>query len=214
MEKVRGDFMILTDKEIRNLCKFNGKHADSRNLIYPFSEDALQSESYDISIGDRIRVLNEEIRCLSLDDQDSLDNMYIERKLDKEGYLIAPKKYILVSVKERINLPDCITAHVRPRTKFTRAGLLLSPQHCNSTYSGYLQLGLLNASDYPIRIFPGLKFGQIVFEELKSVPSEDKLYKNKKNASYQNEECFLGPKFDNEFKKEVTELVNLILKKD
>ena len=43
--------MILTDKEIRKLSNAE------KGLIVPFSEDALQSESYDLSIGNTIAVL-------------------------------------------------------------------------------------------------------------------------------------------------------------
>ena len=35
----------------------------------------------------------------------------------------------------------------------------------------------------------------MVFEEIESVPSEDKLYKNKKNAAYEGEKEFRGSRF-------------------
>ena len=54
----------------------------------------------------------------------------------------------------------------------------------------------------------------MVFEELKSKPSEEKMYKNKKNAVYQGEEKFVGAKFSDELEKKVSETVDLLLKKD
>lgn len=80
--------------------------------------------------------MKKEVKCISLYDQNDIDSMYEERELPISGYTISPKEYLLVSLSEKINLPDNITAHIRPRTKFTRLGLLVSDQHCNSTYTG------------------------------------------------------------------------------
>ena len=156
--------MILTDNQIRQLSSPNEQK--TAQLIYPFLEDSLQSESYDLSIDNKIAILKKEIGCIELDDQKMIDNMYEERTLLPSGYIISPKEYILVYLKEKITLPNNLTAHIRPRTKFTRMGLVISDQHCNSTYSGYLKIGLFNATDYAIRIVPNLKIAQIVFEEL------------------------------------------------
>ena len=198
--------MILTDNQIRQLSSPNEQK--TAQLIYPFLEDSLQSESYDLSIDNKIAILKKEIGCIELDDQKMIDNMYEERTLLPSGDIISPKEYILVYLKEKITLPNNLTAHIRPRTKFTRMGLLISDQHCNSTYSGYLKIGLFNATDYAIRIVPNLKIAQIVFEELKSQPSSDKLYKNKKNASYQNEIEFRGAKFSSEL---INKGINILL---
>ena len=206
--------MILTDKEIRKLCMDTKAKKNDKSLIFPFSEEALQSESYDLAIGTDIAVLKKEVKCISLYDQDDIDNMYEEIDLSIAGYTISPKEYLLVSLNEKINLPDNITAHIRPRTRFTRLGLLISDQHCNSTYSGKLKIGLFNAPDYAIKIFPGIRIAQMVFEELKSKPSDDKLYKNKQNAIYQNEEKFIGAKISDEFDEKVLDTVNLLLKKE
>jgi len=198
--------MILTDKEIRSLCSANMK----KPLISPFSEEALSSESYDISIGDEITVFSKNIRCIDIRNSDNVDGLYITKKLTEKGYMIYPKEYVLVSLKETISLNDKITAHIRPRTRFTRLGLIVSDQHCNSTYSGVLTVGIFNASDSAIKIYPDVRIAQIVFEELKSVPSDDKQYKNKPTAEYQNEKEFRGYRVPPELKNDVNEFLNSI----
>jgi dCTP deaminase len=204
--------MILTDKEIRLLSQKHQKSNDG--LISPFEEVSLQSESYDLAIGNRIAVLKKEVRCIDVTVQEDIDAIYDEKDLPISGYVISPKEYVLVSMKERINLPDTITAHIRPRTRFTRLGLLVSDQHCNSTYAGTLRVGLFNATDYAIKIFPGVKIAQIIFEELKSKPSTEKLYKNKPNAAYQNEERFIGGIAAEEFDITVADAVSFLLGKE
>lgn len=68
--------MILTDKEIRKLCIDTKFQKNSESLISPFSETALQSESYDLAIGNMVAVLKKEIKCISLYDQNDIDSMY------------------------------------------------------------------------------------------------------------------------------------------
>lgn len=178
--------MVLTDKEIRGLCN------NQKPLISPFDENALSSESYDLSIENVITVFKKEFKCIDISNQYDIDDMYEERVMKANGYILSPKEYALVHVHERVLLPDNITAHIRPRTRYTRLGLIVSDQHCNSSYEGNLKLGIFNTTDYAIRIVPGVKIAQIVFEELKSTPSEEKLYKNRKNAVYHKEDEFRG----------------------
>lgn len=206
-----GLYMILTDKDIRALCMSENKNKNG--LIAPFSENALQSESYDLAIGNRIAVLKKEVCCIDVTKQKDIDSIYNEMELPMSGYVISPKEYVLVSLKENISLPDNITAHIRPRTRFTRMGLIVSDQHCNSTYEGNLKIGLFNATDYAIKIFPGVRVAQIVFEELKTTPSEGKQYKNKINAAYQNEQQFIGGIAAEDFNKTVSAAVDYLLKK-
>ena len=103
-------------------------------------------------------------------------------------------------INEKINLPDDISAHIRPKTRYTRLGLVVSAQHCNSSYAGTLRIGLFNATGYPIRIRKGYSIAQLVFEELNEVASDEKLYRIKESAHYQNENGeFRGAKFDDNF---------------
>lgn len=177
--------MVLTDKEIRKLC-------EESNLILPFSEDNLQSESYDLTIENTITTFKKELKCIDITNQKDIDDMYEEKTMDSNGYILSPKEYVLVHVNEKITLPNNTTAHIRPRTRFTRLGLIVSDQHCNSTYEGKLKLGIFNATDYAMRIIPGVKIAQIVFEELSQIPSEHKQYTNKNNAAYHKEDSFRG----------------------
>lgn len=201
--------MVLTDKEIRKYSIDYKKMKLDKPIIEDFQENNLQSESYDVTIGSKIATFKKEVRCLELSEQESIDTIYESVDMvSNDGYVISPQEYILVTLKERINMPDFLTAHIRPRTKFTRLGLIVSDQHCNSTYSGKLQIGLHNCTNYAIKIRPGIKIAQIVFEELKSKPSDEKLYKNKANASYQNESSFIGAKFNGEFAEKLDSYID------
>lgn len=202
--------MVLSDKEIRDMSINYKKYNMERPIIEIFEEERLQGSSYDVSMSNVIHRYKNEFRTIDLNNQKEIDSIYDEIEINK-GYEIAPKEYILITLNERINLPSNIIAHIRPRTRFTRLGLILSYQHCNPTYSGILQLGLFNATPYAVKIFPNLKIGQFIFEELKSVPSEDKWYKNSENSAYNNEEKFIGSKISEEIQMKADKIFEDIL---
>ncbi|MBO5130336.1 MAG: dCTP deaminase, partial [Oscillospiraceae bacterium] len=72
--------MILTDKEIRDYVG-----ADIP-LIENFKEESLQSESYDLSLGKVVSRLDSKFKILRLDQQETIDNLYLREKVPDSGY--------------------------------------------------------------------------------------------------------------------------------
>ena len=199
--------MILSDKKIRTLCE-----KTETPLIENFSEESLQSESYDISIGKTIAIIGSNTHGLDLKVAKDFERIYQKIELTSSGYQIQPQEFILVSVQEKLNMPDNLTAHIRPRTRFTRAGLLVCAQHINSTYSGNLWIGLYNATNYPITIYIGIAIAQFVFEELEEIPSPAKQYKNKMGTFQKEKEGDLqGSVITEKENQEIENYVNRIL---
>ena len=120
--------MILSDKEIR---------AYSKNqvlpLITPFVEEQLQGASYDISMSGNIIVLKSAGKPIDPMRDDDLRGMYERISVEDKGYLLSPGEYVLVELAETVNIPEKMVAHIRPRTRFTRSGILIADQHCNPT---------------------------------------------------------------------------------
>ncbi|MEY8230238.1 dCTP deaminase [Oscillospiraceae bacterium 50-16] len=185
--------MILSDKEIRIYIQNT-----TTPMIEPFLEDHLQAASYDVSMSGNISVLRRIEQVVDPSEKRDLDDMYEEIRIGQDGYLFYPGEYLLAELAEKVNVPEKLIAHIRPRTRFTRAGILIADQHCNPTYEGQLYIGLRNVGPNTILLRPGLKIAQFVFEELSSVPTEALWYKNKKNAAYRQESSskgFRGAKF-------------------
>ena len=181
--------MVLTDKEIRAYSQDK-----EMPLITPFTEDQLQSASYDVTLSGSYAIFNKSVQTidLSLFFNDPME--YYRPKISSDGqeYILQPGEYILVGLREKFNIPKDIVAHIRPRTRFTKIGLLIAGQHCNPTYSGTLHIGLFNASPNALKLSPGIAIAQVVFEQLSGLPTVEKLYVNKKNAAYMNEAKFRG----------------------
>lgn len=184
--------MILSDNDVRKLV-----HTETP-LIEPFDEGCLQGASYDLSMANKILAFRKHARTINLADQENIDSAYEQIDISERGYILNPGEYILVMVKEKVSIPVNMVAHIRPRTRFTRLGILLSAQHCNPGYTGVLSLGMYNASPNAIILVPDLHIAQIVFERLESKPSKEKQYQNKKNAAYMNEDGLRGSDFKTE----------------
>ena len=151
--------MILSDKDILALCT-----QPEHSLISPFNETCLQGASYDVSMSDVIHVFKDDVRTIFLTDQNAIDSLYKEVIItDSTPFILKPMEYILVTLKEAICIPSNMIAHIRPRTKFTRLGIIVSDQHCNPGYQGTLQIGLQNVSPNSIALTADMRIAQIVF---------------------------------------------------
>ena len=93
--------MVLTDKQIRVLC-------EEKNMIFPFEENNLQSESYDLSIGNFVYVSNNNLRELDLKSENTIERLFREIEILDSGFLLGPKEYILISLKEKLTIPENI----------------------------------------------------------------------------------------------------------
>lgn len=210
--------MVLVYDEIYdrivNSEKYNNVYENCKGkcLIEDYKEDNIQSASYDVTIGNEILIQRRDVRTIDLSSETSIKSMF--EKIDiTEGYVLSPGEYISVQLNEKINMPDDLCAHIRPRTSYNRLGLIITNQHINPSYSGILQLGLKNMTEFSFDIKPELKVGQIVFEKLSAKVKEEKLYRNMVTSKYHNEgRSFVESKvYDDCDKREADEIYKRLL---
>lgn len=183
--------MIINGQKIKALI--NGIH-----LIENYNLDNISSVSYDVTASNELLTFYKTNKVIELTDKESIEKMY--RAVDfTDGYTLKPQQSVLVVLNEKINMPYNMSAHIRPRTSLTRLGIISNIQHINAGYSGILSYLLYNSSPNSYRITPGLKMGQIVFEELESSVPENLSYENQPNQSYQNEDGKEGSKIYNDY---------------
>lgn len=183
--------MILSDQEIDKRARMDDEKQKDNALIKPYDREKLQAVSYDISIGESIQVFQKSENAINLLDQTMFASPCKETDI-VGGYRLLPGEYVLAKTKEYFQMPADLAAHIRPRTSYTRMGLMLSDQHVNPTFHGHLYLGLLNTTPNIIYLFPDMVIGQIVFEAIQGTVSKDALYMNKPDAQYQGE-CDFRP---------------------
>lgn len=203
--------MILNDIEIRNRIVTPEKYEMDYPLVSPFSEEQLQGASYDVTINDEIIYVSSSSDVVDIKNQDSINSVYKKEHIPTGGFLLMPHCYVLLTLQETLYIPKDLTAHIRPKTRFIRLGLLLSNQHINPDSICKLNIGAYNMTQNPIRLYAGISIGQIVFEEMKGFPSDEKLYKTKADAHYSQDIEFVGAKFEDEFADFINEQVDHLL---
>lgn len=205
--------MILSDIQIKDRILNFQKYQMDMPLISPFVEKRLQGASYDCTISKEIIVFRNIHSSVDIKDQLSIESAYQQVEIDDElGLTILPQEYILFTLNETFYIPKDLTAHLRPKTRFIRLGLMISGQHINPDSICKLNIGVYNVSPNPIRIYSGIAIAQIVFEEMKSIPSKDKLYKTKIDSNYSQDIDFVGAKTSDEFDSIVEREVQKILR--
>jgi deoxycytidine triphosphate deaminase len=127
----------------------------------------------------------------SYDIKKFIDNPQYSRKYQKEviipfgeSFILHPQTMVLSSTFEFISLPNDIEASIEGRSSWARTGLMIATAvYVDPGFKGCITLELSNLSNVPLKLFPGMRIGQIVFGKTSS-PSR---YENKK---YQ---CPIGP---------------------
>ena len=178
--------MILNGNDIKKLI-------EEKKIIEDGSLENISSGSFDVSISSKILKFKKTFKTVDLSNVEQLENMYEEVDISS-GYNLRSGETILVSLNEKISMPDNMVGHIRPRTSISRLGINVTMQHINAGYIGVLSLMICNMSPNTYKITPKLKIGQVVFEELTDGITEELLYGNEKTPMYQNENGLIGSK--------------------
>ena len=77
--------------------------------------------------------------------------------------MLHPGEFVLGSTIERIGLPDDIVARVDGKSSLGRLGILIhaTAGFIDAGFNGQITLELSNVATLPIRLWPGMKIGQI-----------------------------------------------------
>ena len=156
--------MILGRRAILELMK-SGDIA-----IDPFEEKALGPASYDIALSSKFRIFDRYDEFLDVRD-DSFDPAVFGDVVDTEGdpLEIQPGQLVLGMSVERITLSHRVMGWISGRSRFARAGLLVhvSSNLIQPGVSNHQILEIVNLAPRPIRLWPGVRIAQVVFEEVR-----------------------------------------------
>ena len=174
--------MLLSDRDIR-------AELDARRVVLdPFDESMIQPSSVDIRLDKYFRVF-ENHRYPHIDpaeDQSDLTRA-VEPNAD-EPFILHPGEFVLGSTYEVITLPDDVAARVEGKSSLGRLGLLThaTAGFIDPGFSGHVTLELSNMATLPIKLWPGMKIGQLCFFRLSS-PAENPYGSAKYGSRYQGQ---------------------------
>lgn len=154
--------MILSDRSIREALE------SGRIVVDPLAEHALQPASIDIRLERHFRVFRSH-RHAYIDIREPVEGLTeTEEVADDVPFVLHPGEFVLGSTLERVRLGDDIVARVEGKSSLGRLGLLVhaTAGYVDPGWDGYLTMELSNVSNLPIRLYYGMKIGQLSFADL------------------------------------------------
>ncbi|MFD2027545.1 dCTP deaminase [Promicromonospora aerolata] len=156
--------MLLSDRDIRAELE-----AD-RVVLDPYEPSMLQPSSIDVRL-DRYFRLFDNHKYPFIDpatDQPELTRL-VEAD-SSEAFVLHPGEFVLGSTFESVTLPDDVAARLEGKSSLGRLGLLThsTAGFIDPGFSGHVTLELSNVATLPIKLWPGMKIGQLCFFRLSS----------------------------------------------
>ncbi|HIQ10122.1 MAG TPA: dCTP deaminase [Euryarchaeota archaeon] len=138
--------------------------------IDPFDSSALGPASYDVALGCKFRIFDRFEEFIDIRD-DSFDPAVYGEVVDTGGgpIEVLPGQLVLGITRERITLSNRVMGWISGRSRFARVGLLVhvSSNLIQPGVSNHQILEIVNLSPRPIRLWPGARIAQVVFEEVR-----------------------------------------------
>ena len=161
--------MLLSDRDLRAEVKAG------RLVIDPYDDSLVQPSSVDVRLDRYFRVF-ENHRYPHIDpaeEQDELTRL-VEVDVDvDEPFILHPGEFVLGSTYEVIGLADDLAARLEGKSSLGRLGLLThsTAGFIDPGFNGHVTLELSNVATLPIKLWPGMKIGQVCVFRLSS-PAE------------------------------------------
>lgn len=85
---------------------------------------------------------------------------------EKRSVTIQPGDFVLVKTIESVNMPENLTANMKPRSTTFRSGLMIRTGNIPPGYHGGLTFGMKNEGPIPVTIEMGARIIHVQFEEV------------------------------------------------
>lgn len=159
--------MLMSDRDIRASIEAG------QIGLEPLDMSLLQPSSFDVRI-DRFFRLFDNHKYAYIDPAEPQEELtrFIEVAAD-EPFILHPGEFVLGSTYEFVKLPDNVAARLEGKSSLGRLGLVThsTAGFVDPGFNGHVTLELSNMATLPIKLWPGMKIGQLCFFQLSS-PSE------------------------------------------
>ncbi|PSK57062.1 Deoxycytidine triphosphate deaminase [Streptomyces sp. 111WW2] len=174
--------MLLSDRDLHTAI------ADGRLGISPFDEAMLQPASIDVRLDASFRVFeNHRHDCIDpARQQDDLTRL-VEVPAG-EAFVLHPGEFVLGSTLERVSLPDTLASRLEGKSSLGRLGLIThsTAGFIDPGFAGHVTLELSNLAPLPLKLWPGMKVGQLAVFALSS-PAEHPYGSAVRGSRYQGQ---------------------------
>ena len=174
--------MLLSDRDIK------AEISAGRVKVEPFDGAMIQPSSVDVRLDRFFRVFeNHKYSVIdpSIEQPDLTREVAVEAN---EEFILHPGEFVLASTYEIITLPDDIAGRLEGKSSLGRLGLLThsTAGFIDPGFSGHITLELSNVANLPVKLFAGMKIGQLCLIKLSS-PAEHPYGSEKYGSRYQGQ---------------------------
>ena len=156
--------MLLSDRDIK------AQVGAGRISLEPFEPAMIQPSSVDVRL-DRFFRLFDNHKYPFIDPAEDQPELTRFVEVDAEQpFILHPGEFVLGSTLELVSLPDDVAARLEGKSSLGRLGLLThsTAGFIDPGFSGHVTLELSNVATLPIKLWPGMKIGQMCFFQLSS----------------------------------------------
>ncbi|MDR1448020.1 MAG: dCTP deaminase [Candidatus Ancillula sp.] len=174
--------MLLSDRDIKSSIR------QKEITLEPFSEAMVQPSSIDVRL-DGVFCKFDNNKYTHIDPAVKYSDLTQKIVLDdSECYILHPGEFVLGSTYELITLGTKVAARFEGKSSLGRLGLAthITAGFIDPGFSGHITLELSNLNILPIKLYPGMKIGQLAFFELSS-EVEFPYGSAQKGSHYQNQ---------------------------
>ena len=174
--------MLLSDRDIR------AEIESGRVQLDPLDLGMIQPSSIDVRLDKFFRLFDNH-KYPFIDPAEEQPDLTRGVEVDPgEAFILHPGEFVLGSTFELVTLPDDIAARLEGKSSLGGLGLLThsTAGFVDPGFSGHVTLELSNVATLPIKLWPGMKIGQLCFFRLTS-PSEHPYGSDKYGSRYQGQ---------------------------
>ncbi|EPR77567.1 Deoxycytidine triphosphate deaminase (dUMP-forming) [Leifsonia rubra CMS 76R] len=174
--------MLLSDRDIR-------AELDSGRIgLDPLDHDMVQPSSVDVRLDRFFRLFDNHKYPFIDPAADQPDLTHLMEVDVEQPFILHPGEFVLGSTFELVTLPDDVAARLEGKSSLGRLGLLThsTAGFVDPGFSGHVTLELSNVATLPIKLWPGMKIGQLCFIRTTS-PVESPYGSGKYGSRYQGQ---------------------------
>jgi dCTP deaminase len=151
--------MLLSDRDI-------AAELDAGRIgLSPLDRDMIQPSSIDVRLDRYFRLFDTHKYPFIDPAEDQPDLTHLIETKQGEPFILHPGEFVLGSTYELVTLPDDVAARLEGKSSLGRLGLLThsTAGFVDPGFSGHVTLELSNVATLPIKLWPGMKIGQLCF---------------------------------------------------
>ncbi|MCA1223560.1 dCTP deaminase [Streptomyces sp. 8L] len=156
--------MLLSDTDIRAALTTGAAALD------PYDDTLIQPASIDVRLDHAFRVFENHRHACIDPAQDQADLTRLVTVDQGDPFVLHPGEFVLAATLETVTLGPALAARLEGKSSLGRLGLVThaTAGFIDPGFTGQVTLELSNVAALPLKLWPGMKIGQLCFIRLTS----------------------------------------------